>query len=126
MSMEIVNKTFTCIVCPRGCTVTAACRGDEITAVTGNTCAKGEAYVRQELTAPQRTIATSVRVTGGQAPLCSVRTAQPVLKARIFDVIRAIHSVTLQAPVQQGEVVLENVLGLSSNVIATKDVDAIK
>lgn len=44
-------------------------------------------------------------------------------KARIFDVMAEIRKQKLTAPVKAGEVVIENVLGLGSNVIVTKSVE---
>ena len=59
-------------------------------------------------------------VTGGELPLVSVRLDKPIPKGRIFDVMRQIQKQRLTAPVQAGQIVIENVLGLQSNVIATK------
>ena len=68
-----MTRSFTCIICPNGCEITAEYEGDTVYAVRGATCPKGDAYVRQELTDPQRNIATSVLVEGGELPLASVR-----------------------------------------------------
>lgn len=116
-------RTFTCIMCPQGCEITAK-TAEQIT-VSGNKCPKGEAYVRQELTNPMRNIATSILVEGGELPLASVRLTSPIPKARIFDVMAEIRKVTRRAPVYEGEVVITNVLGLGSDVIVTKTVETI-
>ena len=121
-----MKRTFTCIVCPNGCEIDAEYEGTRVLHVAGNLCPKGKTYVTQELTDPRRTIASSVRVLGGELPLCSVRLTQPVPKARIFDVMREIDRVELKAPTRIGDVVIPNVLGLGSDVIATKNVDAKK
>ena len=117
-----MKRTFTCIVCPNGCEIDAEYDGTNVLSVTGNLCPKGKTYVTQELVDPRRTIASSVRVTGGELPLASVRLTQPIPKARIFDVMREIDKVTLSAPVAIGDVVIPDVLGLGSDVIVTKDV----
>ena len=62
-------RTFTCIMCPRGCSVTAEVSGTEVSSVEGNFCPKGREYVIQELTNPMRNIASSVLVEGGELPL---------------------------------------------------------
>ena len=118
-----MKRTFTCIVCPNGCEVEAEYEGVNVLSVTGNLCPKGRTYVTQELVDPRRTIATSVRVTGGTMPLTSVRITSAILKARIFDVMDAINACTLAAPVAIGDVVIRDVLGLGSDVIVTKNVD---
>ena len=118
-----MRRTFTCIVCPNGCEVEAEYEGTNVLSVTGNLCPKGRDYVTQELVDPQRTIATSVPVKGGILPLTSVRTNRAIPKDRIFDVMREINKVTLNAPVRIGDVAIENVLGLGSDVIVTRHID---
>jgi len=120
-----MKRTFTCIVCPNGCEIEAEYEGTQVLSVTGNLCARGKTYVTQELVAPCRTIATSVRVEGGTLPLASVRLTNAIPKDRIFDVMREINRHSLVAPVQIGDLVVQNILGLNSNVIATKNVDRI-
>ena len=119
-----MKRTFTCIVCQNGCEIEAEYEGTNVLSVTGNLCPKGKTYVTQELVDPRRTIASSVRVTGGTLPLASVRLTQPIPKDRIFDVMKVINGVELTAPVQIGQVVVRDVLGLGSDVIVTKNIPA--
>ena len=119
-----MKKEYTCIICPNGCEIEAEIEGVQVIAITGAGCQQGKAYVEQELTDPQRNIATSVLLENGVLPLVSVRLTNPVPKARIFDVIQVIKQVTLVAPVKIGQVVIANVLGLGSDVITTKNVAA--
>ncbi|MBQ7488844.1 MAG: DUF1667 domain-containing protein [Clostridia bacterium] len=119
-----MKRTFTCIVCPNGCEIDTEYEGTNVISVSGNLCPKGRSYVVQELTDPRRTIASSIRITGGELPLASVRLTQPVPKDRIFDVMNAINQVECPAPVSIGQVILPNVLGLGSDVIITKNVKA--
>ena len=118
-----MKRTFTCIVCPNGCEMEAEYEGTSVLSVTGNLCPKGKAYVTQELVDPRRTIASSVRVTGGILPLTSVRITNAIPKNRIFDVMAEINKQTLTAPVHIGDVVIRNVLGLGSDVIVTKHIE---
>lgn len=118
-----MKRTFTCIVCPNGCEMEAEYEGTSVLSVTGNLCPKGKAYVTQELVDPRRTIASSVRVTGGVLPLTSVRITNAIPKNRIFDVMAEINKQTLAAPVHIGDVVIRNVLGLGSDVIVTKHIE---
>ena len=115
-------REFTCIICPNGCEITAEYEGARVGAITGAACPKGEDYVRQELTDPRRTIATSVPVDGGELPLVSVRLNRPIPKKDIFRVMEAVNAVRLQAPVSIGQVVLADVCGLGADVIVTKNV----
>lgn len=123
-------RQMTCIMCPMGCDLTVKTgndtetdRGSAEILVTGNTCPKGKEYAVQELTDPQRNIATSVLIKGGELPLASVRLDHAIPKDRIFDVMTEIRKRSLEAPVRAGQVVIQNVLGLDANVIATKHVE---
>ena len=118
-----MTKTFTCIVCPNDCEISAETAADGL-CITGEGCPRGRTYVMQEMTDPQRTIATSMRVEGGETDLCSVRLTKPIPKARIMEAVAAIHERTLKAPVASGSVVIAGILGTDSDVIATKDVAA--
>lgn len=116
-------REFTCIVCPNGCEVTAELDGNKIISITGAACKRGTAYVEQELTCPKRTIASSAAVKNGELPLVSVRLNAAVPKERIMDVMEEIKKLRLEAPVHIGDCVIENVLGLDSDVIVTKNVE---
>jgi CxxC motif-containing protein len=119
-------KEFTCILCPNGCDIQADLDDkNTIQSINGANCQGGITYVHQELTDPKRTISSSVLVKGGVLPLVSVRLSHPVPKKHIFDIMEQIKSISLTAPVRSGDVVLPNVLGLGSDVIATKDVEEI-
>lgn len=118
-----MRKGYTCIICPNGCEIEAEIQDGQVLSVRGNTCDKGEEYVRQEVTAPMRTIATSVRVEGGELPLASVRLTAPIPKGEIFPVMEQVKKIRLQAPVKAGTVILEKVCGLDSSVVVTKNVE---
>ncbi len=115
-------RTFTCIMCPQGCEITAR-EENGVLEVSGNKCRKGREYVEQELTNPMRNIATSILVDGGELPLASVRLTAVIPKDRIFDVMDEIRKVRRTAPVYEGDVVIADVLGLGSDVIVTKTVE---
>ena len=85
-------RDFTCIMCPRGCEITGELEEGKEPVVTGNACPKGADYVRQELIDPMRNIASSVRITGAEEPVVSVRLNHPVPKSRIFDVMEEIRN----------------------------------
>ena len=121
-----MKREFTCIICPNGCDITVELdENGAIQSIEGHTCKKGEDYVRQELTHPVRTIATSVLVKGGELPLASVRLDAPIPKEMIFDAMAEIRKVQLTAPVAAGVKVIENLLGTGANVITTKNVKAV-
>lgn len=115
-------KNYTCIVCPNGCDITVEVKDKIIKSIKGATCIRGEKYVEQELTDPHRTISTSILLVGGELPLVSVRLSKSIPKEKIFNVMEVIKKTHLTAPVCEGQIVIENVLELGSDVIVTKDV----
>ena len=112
-------KELTCIVCPRGCRL----KVDDNMEVTGNACPRGKMYAINELTNPTRTITSSIRVSNRPYTLVSVKTDKPVPKDKMFDVMKEIDRLSIEAPTRIGQVVLANVLGTDSNIVITKDID---
>ena len=41
-----MTRTFTCIICPNGCEITAEYEGTDVRSIEGATCPKGQDYVR--------------------------------------------------------------------------------
>jgi len=93
-----------------------------VTRVQGNVCRRGEAWARQEVENPMRTIASSVPVNKGDFPLVSVRTNRPVPLARIREVMEEIRRVSLSAPVGIGDVIVSSPAGCDTEVVATRRV----
>ena len=111
------KRELICIGCPMGCPLTVTLDGGAVVTVQGNTCPRGDAYARREVTAPTRIVTTTVRVTGGILPAVSC-----IPKEKIFDVVRALKSVVVPAPVHIGQVLLPDAAGTGVDVVATKDV----
>ena len=65
-------RELTCIGCPMGCQLRATLEDGVVTAVTGNTCPRGDAYARKECVHPERTVTGTVRVLGGPLPVVPV------------------------------------------------------
>lgn len=117
--METVRK-LVCIVCPRGCAIDVTMDGGEIKSVRGFTCKRGEAYARTECTAPTRTLTTTVRISGARLPMIPVKTKTPVPKGKIFECMDAIKDVSVSAPVHVGDVLLRDVCGTGSDIVASR------
>ena len=106
-----------CINCPKGCEMEVTVAGGDVT-VTGNTCPKGEAYAKAEVTNPTRMVTGLVRVAGMRKPL-PVKTRTAVPKAKINDVLFALHQATAQLPVRIGDVIIPDVAETGVDVVAT-------
>lgn len=116
----MMKRTLTCIICPRGCTLTADIAGENVT-VTGHTCPKGEEYAVNEILHPMRTVTATIRVSNRENTMVSVKTQQAVPKDRMMNVMEALRKISVAAPISIGQVLLQDVEG--SNIIATKNID---
>lgn len=115
---------LTCIGCPLGCSLQVEKEGSEVLRVTGNTCPRGEAYGRREVTHPTRVVTSTVRVSGGVLPVVSCKTAGEVSKDKIFAVVRALKDIEVPAPVTIGQVLAEDIAGTGTAVVATRNMPA--
>lgn len=113
---------LTCIGCPMGCPLVVEMENGAVTKVTGNTCPRGDAYGRKEVTNPTRIVTSTVRVEGGTLPVVSCKTRTDIPKGKIFDVARALKTVTVPAPVTIGQVLVDDVADTGVEIIATKNV----
>ena len=118
------NKILTCIGCPLGCTLTAVPNGEGYD-ISGYTCKRGLDYARKELTAPERTVTSTVRVSGGAAKVTSVRTQTDVPKDAIFRVMEEVNALVVPAPVEIGDVLCPDIAGTGVALVATKAVKAV-
>ena len=122
MESNVQTKELICIGCPLGCPMTVTMNGEEIT-VEGNTCPRGEAYAKKEVTNPTRIVTSSVIVEGGTIARASVKTESDIPKGKIFDCMAEIRQCKVSAPVHIGDVVIENCAGTGVNIIVTKNVE---
>ena len=121
--MSEPTRILTCIQCPRGCLLTVVLGPQgEAASITGNGCALGPVWARQEVEDPVRTLTTSVRVLRGQEELVSVRTQSPVPRRLLAEALAVAKELRIEAPVALGRVVAENLAGTGVNLVATRAV----
>lgn len=114
---------FTCIVCPNGCALKVAWEeGKPDFTVSGNRCPRGADFAVSEMTAPKRTVCSTVRTIFEEVPVLPVRLSAEIPKERIFDVMEQIRRACITKPLKRGSVVIENVCGLGADVIATSGI----
>ena len=111
------RSALTCIICPKSCRLQVDVNGN----VEGNACPRGAAYAREELKNPRRILTSTVPIRGALHRCCPVKTDAPLPKQKLFAAMRALADISLEAPVQMGQVVLENVCGSGVNVVATRN-----
>jgi CxxC motif-containing protein len=114
------KKEIRCIVCPTGCLVHVENVNGELI-IEGHTCQRGEDYAREEFIAPKRILTTTIRVENGFLPLIPVRSDLPIPKEKLQDTLKEIAKTVVKAPIKMGDVLLEKVLGLDVNIIASRD-----
>jgi CxxC motif-containing protein len=118
----MANKRYVCIICPNSCEIDVEYSGKVIQKISGQTCKRGDEYVRKELISPERGITTSVPIRGGYIPLLSVRSSKTIPQELLPNVMLEISKTRAVAPVKIGDVLIKNVLGTGADIIATKNV----
>ena len=67
------ERNLICINCPMGCPLTVTLNdAGEVVSVTGNTCPRGDAYGRKEVTNPTRIVTSSLPVSGASSGMAMV------------------------------------------------------
>lgn len=103
-----------CIMCPVGCELTITGSGENVK-VTGNSCARGLTYGKNEVTNPVRMVTALIKTEKGVLP---VKTTNLVPKNKINEVLSEIEKVYLKKA-KAGDVVIKNVCGLNCDIIVT-------
>ncbi len=115
-----MQKKIICIVCPRGCHMTAQKENNEIK-VEGNACKRGREFAILEMTAPKRSLTTTVRTSFHHFPVLPVRTDTDLPKELIKDAMRIIDGIVLDKQVKMHDVIIKDILGTGCNIIASCD-----
>ncbi|MCY6960157.1 DUF1667 domain-containing protein [Clostridium brassicae] len=118
-------RELICIGCPMGCQLEVEMEGNEVKSVKGNVCPRGKSYAEKECTNPTRIVTSSVLVEGGDMEVLSVKTEHDVPKDKIFQCVKALKGVKVSAPVNIGDIIVENVADTGVNIISTKKVVAV-
>ena len=110
-----------CINCPRGCHLTVKKVEDKIV-VEGNACPRGETYAINELTNPLRVVTTTIDIDSVKYKRLPVISSEALPKGKMMDVMKQLKNVKVVAPINRGDVVVENILGLNVNIISSKTI----
>jgi CxxC motif-containing protein len=118
----MTTRDLVCIGCPVGCQLLVKLEENEVIEVTGNTCKKGEEYGKKECTNPTRIVTSLVAVEGGIIDVVPIKTQNDVPKDKIFDCVKALKGLVVKAPINIGDVIIENIAGTGVNIVATKNI----
>ncbi len=120
------ERTVTCIMCPLGCEVKVELEDDQIISIKGYACENGREYAEQEISSPTRTVMSVVKCVDGNFPTVSVKTSEPVKKANIDEVMSSMSEIEVKAPVDVGDIIVEDVCGSGVDIVATRKVKRIQ
>lgn len=116
------SKELICIVCPMGChlTVTKDENSESGYKVTGNTCKRGIEYGIKEVTNPTRVVTSTVKIINGDLPRLPIKTNGAIPKEKIFECMKLINSVEIEAPIKVDDVIIENILESGVDLVASR------
>lgn len=117
------KKEYTCVACPKGCKVEVEFEGDEIREITGYNCLKGKEYVEDEFYDPRRILTTTVKIKNARFPRIPVRTETGVPKDTLNCCLDELNEVELEAPVEIGDTVVEDVCSTGISVVASRSLE---
>lgn len=128
MSTETIS--FHCTTCPNDCKLTVevetAPDGTKSAVnVSGNRCPRGVSFAQTEVTRPERVLATTVCIAGGDEVLLPVRTNKALPFDLHFKAMELLRDVEVSAPITMGDVIVANVLNSGVDVIASMDVASV-
>jgi len=112
-----------CIVCPNGCEMEVTELSTTKVDISGYKCEKGKEYAHQEIINPARTVTTTIKVKNGFIKRLPIRSESPIPKDIILEIMEKIKAFEIEAPVQSGDIIIENILNTGINIIASKSVD---
>ena len=117
-------KEMVCIECPQGCLMKVEVdeNTNKVISLSENRCPKGEKYALEETENPVRIITSTVRAQGLSVSMVPVRSREGIPKKRIMDVMEKIREIRVSKPVEAGEVIVRDVLGLGTDIIATRKI----
>ena len=118
--MAITKKNLTCIVCPRGCTLTVTLDSElenPVVSVEGQGCKRGVDYATAECTHPTRVLTTTAPTVDGGVVPC--KTNKPIPRELLFEAMEIINTLAAPATVRIGDVLIANILNTGADVVAT-------
>ncbi|AGK97024.1 DUF1667 domain-containing protein [Clostridium pasteurianum] len=112
-----------CTVCPTACKISITENKEGNYQVAGNRCEKGKNYAIQEIENPVRIFTTTINIKGGNIKRLPVRSKEPVSKSIVTDLVKPVKEIEINAPVKKGDIIIENILGLGIDIVASRSVN---
>ena len=116
---KIIKK---CKACPIGCELTIS-KDESATSgytIKGNSCGRGMEFGLKEVIEPSRILTGRVLLKNGTIKHLPVKTTGVIPKDKVDEVMKIFNFAEVSAPIKRGDVIIENVLGLGVDVVATR------
>jgi CxxC motif-containing protein len=121
--MNMESREIICIVCPLGCQMEVSVDdSSKGYTVRGNSCKRGEQYGIKELTNPTRVLTTTVRLKNSLLKRLPVRSDSPIPKDIMFNCMKELNSIEVEAPIKTGDIIVSNIMGTGVNIISTRSI----
>jgi len=127
MTLEngIHTAEYLCIGCPLGCRLEVdEDKAGDIVEIRGYSCRIGKNFAEQEHTDPRRMITTTVGVEGGLWARLPVHATDEMPKNQMWDVIDVLRTISVNAPVAMGDVIVGGILDSDVDIVASRDMPA--
>ena len=102
-----------------GCHMQVIIQDKKVIEVSGNTCKRGASYAVDEVTAPKRTLTSTVKTDTHN--MLSVKTNTAIPFAKMREVMKELSEITVKVPVKIGDVIISNVCKTGADIVATKN-----
>ena len=110
------QTTYTCITCPKGCSVSVIDGGE--LSFEGYGCKKGIIHAKNEYLHPMRMITSTVKIEGGLFNRLGVIGTAEIPKGKLLACLQVIYKVTVEAPVVRDEIIIKDILGTGCDIVA--------
>lgn len=112
-----------CIVCPNSCVMNITELNTGNYDISGYKCERGKVYAEQEIINPARILTTTVKIKNGFIKRLPVRSKEPIPKDKILKCMEVLRKIEKEAPIGEGDIIIENILDMGINIIASKDIE---
>ncbi len=111
-----------CKRCTMGCELKVKDYEGNIS-VEGNLCKKGTAYGKEEFAKGKRVLAFKIPIKMGYFDKIHVKTSDEISKELWDKVYDLVYSLELEAPIEFGEVIIQNILGTGIKLVSERKID---
>jgi NADPH-dependent 2,4-dienoyl-CoA reductase/sulfur reductase-like enzyme/CxxC motif-containing protein len=116
------GREIICLICPM------ACRGQVVLNRAGGIekclnfrCKRGEEFAIKELKNPERVLTGTIRTGDPAQPLLPFRVSKPIARKLLQRCMAELADIEITKPVKTGEVIVPDIMGSGSDIIAALD-----